>query len=435
MKKLTAKALKTFRDRLYLEIPDADLEGDLPPYYHPGEDSDEIAYMRDRRRELGGSVPRRVVVAKPVDLPPHDAYGELKKGSGKHEVATTMAFVRLLKDLLKHPDLGPRIVPIIPDEARTFGMDSLFPTQKIYSPHGQNYEAVDREMLLAYTESKEGQILHEGITEAGSMGSFAASGTSYSTFGEPTLPVYIFYSMFGFQRTGDSIWSAADQRARGFLIGATAGRTTLNGEGLQHEDGHSILLAATNPAVVTYDPAFAFEVAIIVEDGIRRMLGEDAEDLMYYVTLYNEPFVQPPMPEGLDAELVLKGLYRFREAPESRSHRAQILTSGSAMPLALGAQQLLADDWDVAADVWSAPGGRRAPAARRRGAAGSTGRSPGRCGAAAPSRRVERARLGAAAPQRPGLRPVEPAAPRRRAAGALRPPGAGGQRRTVCRRL
>ncbi|MBA3622421.1 MAG: pyruvate dehydrogenase (acetyl-transferring), homodimeric type, partial [Euzebyales bacterium] len=358
MKKLTTKALRKFRDRLYLDISDEQLEGDLPPYYHPGADSEEIEYMLERRRALGGSIPRRVVRAHPVDLPGDDAYGELKKGSGKREVATTMAFVRLLKDLFKHDDLGKRIVPIIPDEARTFGMDSLFPQQKIYSPHGQNYDSVDREMLLAYREATDGQILHEGITEAGSMGSFAAAGSSYATFGEHMLPVYIFYSMFGFQRTGDSIWSAADQRARGFLLGATAGRTTLNGEGLQHEDGQSLLLAATNPAVVTYDASFAYELAVIAEDAIGRMLGEgaDGEDVIYYLTMYNEPVVQPAIPDGLDEQLVLKGLYRYAEGDRDKSHRAQILASGSAMTLALEAQRLLADEWDVGADVWSAPG-------------------------------------------------------------------------------
>ncbi|MDQ3537778.1 MAG: pyruvate dehydrogenase (acetyl-transferring), homodimeric type [Actinomycetota bacterium] len=358
MKKLTTKALKTFRDRLYLDITDEQLEGDLPPYFHPGSDSEEIEYMRERRAALGGSIPRRVVRAQGIDLPPHDLYGELKKGSGKREVATTMAFVRLVKDLLKHPDLGQRIVPIIPDEARTFGMDSLFPQQKIYSPHGQNYDAVDREMLLSYQESQQGQILHEGITEAGSMASFAAAGTSYATFGEHMLPIYIFYSMFGFQRTGDSIWSAADQRARGFLLGATAGRTTLNGEGLQHEDGHSLLLAATNPAVLSYDASFAYELAVIAEDAIHRMLGEgaDGEDLLYYLTIYNEPVVQPPMPDGLDSGLILKGLYRYAEGDGGKSQRAQILASGSAMAMALQARQLLAEEWDVGADVWSAPG-------------------------------------------------------------------------------
>jgi pyruvate dehydrogenase E1 component len=356
MKKLTTKALKKFRDRLYLDISDEELEGDLPPYYHPGEDSEEIRYMLERRAELGGPLPTRIVKAGSIDLPDHDTYGELKRGSGKSEVATTMAFVRLLKDLLKHSDLGPRIVPIIPDEARTFGMDSLFPKQKIYSPFGQKYDAVDRDMLLSYKEATDGQILHEGITEDGSTASFIAAGTSYATHAVPMLPVYIFYSMFGFQRTGDVIWQAADQRARGFLLGATAGRTTLNGEGLQHEDGQSILLAASNPAVITYDPSFAFEIAAIAEDALERMLGEDPQDVMYYLTVYNEPVVQPAMPDGVDESDIVRGIYRYRKAEGQHSHRAQILTSGSTAPGALRAQQMLADDWDVAADLWSVPG-------------------------------------------------------------------------------
>ncbi|MGH8907267.1 MAG: pyruvate dehydrogenase (acetyl-transferring), homodimeric type [Egibacteraceae bacterium] len=360
MKKLTQKALKKFRDRLHLDISDEQLEGDLPPYYHPGPDSKEIEYMRERRRELDGFLPKRRVRVNSVRLPEKGYYDELKHGSGRHEVATTMAFVRLLKDLLKHPELGRRFVPIIPDEARTFGMDSLFPTLKIYSPHGQNYDAVDRTMLLSYKEAKDGQILHEGITEAGAMGSFAAAGTSYATFGEHIVPIYIFYSMFGFQRTGDLMWCAADQRARGFLLGATAGRTTLNGEGLQHQDGHSLLLASTNPAVVSYDPSFAYELSIIVEEALRRMLigGEhgQGEDVMYYLTLYNETVVQPPMPADLDPHHVLRGLYLFKPADQERRHRATLLASGSAMPLALEAAGLLARDWDVAADVWSAPG-------------------------------------------------------------------------------
>jgi len=360
MKKLTQKALKKFRDRLYLDISDEQLEGDLPPYYHPGQDSEEIEYMLQRRRELGGFLPKRRVQVNSVHLPEKGYYDELTRGSGRHEVATTMAFVRLLKDLLKHPELGKRFVPIIPDEARTFGMDSLFPSQRIYSPHGQRYEAVDRTMLLSYKEATDGQILHEGITEAGSMASFSAAGTSYATFGEHMVPIYIFYSMFGFQRTGDLMWSAADQRARGFLLGATAGRTTLNGEGLQHQDGHSLLLASTNPAVISYDPSFAYEIAIIVEEALRRMLagGEDGqgEDVMYYLTLYNEPVMQPPPPPGLDPEHVIRGLYLFKPAEEARLHRATLLASGSAMPLALEAARLLAEEWDVAADVWSAPG-------------------------------------------------------------------------------
>ena len=362
MKKLTQQALKKFRDRLYLDISDEQLEGDLPPYYHPGEDSEEYQYMMERRRQLGGAIPVRNRSYPAIDLPDHDVYGELKKGSGKSEVATTMAFVRLLKDVFKHKELGKRIVPIIPDEARTFGMDSLFPSKKIYSPVGQNYDPVDREMLLSYKESTDGQILHEGITEAGSAASFAAAGSSYSVFSEPMLPVYIFYSMFGFQRTGDAFWQAADQRARGFLIGATAGRTTLNGEGLQHEDGHSILLAASNPAMEVYDPSFAYEIAVLVEDAINRMYGSaegdesPGEDVIYYLTVYNEPVRQPAMPEGLDEELVRKGLYRYAEADGDNQLRAQLLASGSIMPETLRAQQLLTDEWGVGADVWSVPG-------------------------------------------------------------------------------
>ncbi|HEU0130085.1 MAG TPA: pyruvate dehydrogenase (acetyl-transferring), homodimeric type [Mycobacteriales bacterium] len=371
MKKLTKAELKEFRDRLYLDIPDKALEGDLPPYYHPGQDSDEIRYMLDRRRALGGFLPQRVVRAKPLPLPADDAYADLMTGSGKQEVATTMAFVRLLKDLLKAKGVGPRFVPVIPDEARTFGMDSLFPTLKIYSPHGQRYEAVDRELLLSYKESTEGGILHEGISEAGSMASVIAAGTSYATHGEPMIPVFVFYSMFGFQRVGDQIWQLGDQLGRGFLMGATAGRTTLNGEGLQHQDGHSQLLASTNPGCVAYDPAWAYEVAVIVKDGLRRMYGEDAEDVFYYVTVYNEPMPQPPAPDlpGLE-EGIVRGLYRYAAAPAAPAAaekpkgkgrngaaappRAQVLASGIAVRLAVQAQELLANDWGVAADVWSA---------------------------------------------------------------------------------
>ena len=274
-----------------------------------------------------------------------------------------MAFVRLLKELIKDEEIGPRFVPIIPDEARTFGMDSLFPTTKIYNPHGQHYTSVDRELILAYKESEQGQILHEGINEAGSTASFTAAGTSYATHGEPMIPIYIFYSMFGFQRTGDEFWAAADQMARGFLLGATAGRTTLNGEGLQHEDGHSLLLAATNPGVVAYDPAFSFEVAHITEDALVRMYGEDpggplgghrSPDVMYYLTVYNEPFQQPAEPEGLDVQGLLAGMYRYAEGPQrDGAQKAQMLASGVAVPWALRAQELLAQDWNVSADVWS----------------------------------------------------------------------------------
>jgi pyruvate dehydrogenase E1 component len=259
----------------------------------------------------------------------------------------------MLKDLVKDPALGNRIVPIIPDEARTFGMDSLFPTMKIYSPHGQQYTAVDRELMLSYKESTSGVILHEGINEAGSVASFTAVGSSYSTHDEPMIPIYIFYSMFGFQRTGDAFWAASDQLVRGFVVGATAGRTTLNGEGLQHEDGHSHLLAATNPAVVAYDPAFAYELGHIVKDGLRRMYGENSENVYYYLTVYNEPYVHPAEPENLDVDGLLKGIYLYSPAKISRKKNAQILASGVGVNWAVKAQQLLADDWGVNAAVWS----------------------------------------------------------------------------------
>jgi pyruvate dehydrogenase E1 component len=355
MKKLTLDDLKTFRDRLYLEIPDSALEENpyLPPYYHPGQESDEYAYMQERRKALGGGIPSRRTKSKALDLPPTEAYHDLKRGSGKQKVATTMAFVRLLKDLMKDKNIGKRWVPIIPDEARTFGMDSLFPTAKIYSPFGQNYTPVDRELFLSYRESETGQILHEGINEAGSVASFTAAGTSYATHDEPMIPMYIFYSMFGFQRTADGLWAAADQMSRGFLLGATAGRTTLNGEGLQHEDGHSHLIAATNPAVTAYDPAFAFEIAYIMEDALRRMYGDKPEDIYYYLTVYNEPISQPAEPAEVDVNGLLRGMYLYSPARSGDGPRARILASGTGMQWALKAQRLLAEDWGVAAEVWS----------------------------------------------------------------------------------
>ncbi len=363
MKKLSKVDLRDFRDRLQLPISDRELAGDLPPYYQPDPNSPEMDYLRQRRDQLGGSLPRRVVAAKPLPQPDQSRFAGLRKGSGNQPVATTMAFVRLLKELMRDEHMGRRFVPIVPDEARTFGMDSLFPTAKIYSPHGQNYEAVDRQLLLSYTEATTGQMLQEGITEAGCMGSTIAAATSYATHGEHMIPIFIFYSMFGFQRIGDMTWAMADQLGRGFLLGATAGRTTLNGEGLQHEDGHSPLLASTNPAVVHYDPAFGFELAHIVREGLRRMTGSSpehpqGEDIYYYLTVYNEPYVQPTEPEGLDVEALLQGMYRYADAPEvpaaeQAAARAQILASGVAVQWALEAQHLLATEWGVAADVWS----------------------------------------------------------------------------------
>ena len=355
MKKLKLEDLKSLRDRLYLEIDDEKLDEKLPPYFHPGKESPEFQYMMEKRAELGGSVPRRRSKSKPLPQPQDSDFAVMTRGSGAQEIATTMAFVRLLKDLAKVEGLGHRIVPIIPDEARTFGMDSLFPTMKIYSPHGQQYLAVDRELMLSYKESTSGVILHEGINEAGSTASFTAVGTSYSTHDEPMIPVYIFYSMFGFQRTGDAFWAAADQMARGFVMGATAGRTTLNGEGLQHEDGHSQLLASTNPAVVAYDPAFAFELGHIVKDGLRRMYGENSENIFYYLTVYNEPYVQPAEPENLDVKGLLQGIYLYSKAKKQRraKRRVNLLASGVALNWALKAQDLLASDWKIGANVFS----------------------------------------------------------------------------------
>ncbi|WP_155829494.1 pyruvate dehydrogenase (acetyl-transferring), homodimeric type [Gordonia alkanivorans] len=355
MKKLTLDDLKAFRDSTRIPISDEQLEKDpyLPPYYHPGKDSPELQYMLDRRKTLGGFLPSRRTKAKVLEADTSSALKTTEKGSGKQQVATTMALVRVFKDLLRDKEIGKRIVPIIPDEARTFGMDSWFPTLKIYNRNGQLYTSVDAELMLAYKESSEGQILHEGINEAGSAASFAAVGTSYATHDEPMIPLYIFYSMFGFQRTGDSFWAAADQMARGFVIGATAGRTTLTGEGLQHADGHSPLLAATNPAVVAYDPAFAYELGHIVDDGLKRMYGEDPEDVFYYITVYNEPISQPAKPEHVDHEGIVKGGYLFQKAPENKEYPANILVSGITMPDALRASELLAEEWNVGADVYS----------------------------------------------------------------------------------
>ncbi|GAA3746424.1 pyruvate dehydrogenase (acetyl-transferring), homodimeric type [Leifsonia bigeumensis] len=356
MKKLTLDNLKDFRDAMQIPITDAVLEENpyLPPFYHPGENDPAIQYLLERRRALGGFVPERRSRYTQLALPDDSAYEVARRGSGKQEVATTMAFARLLKDLLKSKDFGHRIVPIIPDEARTFGMDAYFPTAKIYNPNGMHYTSVDRDLLLAYKESEQGQILHVGINEAGAFSAFTATGTSYATHGEPLIPVYVFYSMFGFQRTGDGMWAAGDQMARGFIMGATAGRTTLTGEGLQHADGHSHLLASTNPSVVSYDPAYGYELGHIVKAGLERMYGgqHPHPDVMYYITIYNEPLVQPAEPENLDLEGLLKGIYLLKRS-DAGGPRAQLLASGVAVPWILEAQELLARDWGVAADVWS----------------------------------------------------------------------------------
>lgn len=357
MKKLTPDDLKKFRDRLYLPISDRDLEESYEktggaPFFHPGKDSPEIEYMMERRHQLGGSLPRRVVRASSLKLPGDEIYAELKQGSGKNKIATTMAVVRLLRDWMKNPDIGERIVPIAPDEYRTFGMDSMFPSAKVYNPGGQQYDPVDRKLLLSYKESAQGQMLHEGISEAGAMASATAAGSAYSTHGEHMIPFYIFYSMFGFQRTGDSIWAMADQLARGFLIGATAGRTTLTGEGLQHADGHSPLIAATNPAVVHYDPAFAFEVSHIMQSGLERMYGADAENVIFYITVYNEPVSMPAEPADVDVEGILKGIHKVSTG-EGEGPRVQLLASGVGYPWVADAARLLAEEWGVQADTWS----------------------------------------------------------------------------------
>ncbi len=352
-KKLNDDELRLFRDRFDIPVRDADLHE--TPFYRPPEDSEEIQYLKDRRRALGGSLPHRRVRSEPLALPKDDIWKSFLAGVNR-EVSTTMVFVQMLTQLMKDPEIGKQVVPIVPDEARTFGMESLFRQFGIYAHVGQNYEPVDKGMLLYYREAQDGQILEEGITEAGSMASFIAAGTSYATHGKDMIPFFIFYSMFGFQRIGDLVWAAADQRTRGFLLGATSGRTTLNGEGLQHEDGHSHVLASTVPNLLCYDPAFAYEVAAIIRDGLRRMYRE-REDVFYYITLYNENYPMPPMPEGIE-EGILKGLYKFRAAPEPAAAapppRVHLLGSGSLLREALRAQEILAERYGVAADVWSA---------------------------------------------------------------------------------
>jgi len=356
IKKMTKGELRAFRARLYLEdqIPDEVLEADLPPYYRPPEDSPEYQYMVSRRKVLAGSLPNRTVRAKPLPMPDPKVFVGFREGSGDQKASTTMVFARLVRSLLRDKNMGARVVPIIPDEARTFGMDGLFSEVMIYAPFGQQYEPVDAKYALSYKEAADGQILEEGITEAGSMASFTAAGTAYATHGVHMVPFFIFYSMFGFQRVGDLIWAFGDIRGRGFLCGATAGRTTLQGEGLQHCDGHSLLLASTVPTVAAYDPAFAYELAVIIEDGMRRMYGPEPEDIFYYLTLYNDDeHAMPPMPDGVE-EGIRKGIYRFAPAPEGPTRRATIVFSGSAHAAALEARQLLAERHDVAAELWSA---------------------------------------------------------------------------------
>jgi pyruvate dehydrogenase E1 component len=354
-KKLNEKELREFRKRFSIPISDEEVVD--TPFYRPPADSPETQYLLERRKALGGFLPQRTETKERLEVPPLSGFKEFLQGSERFEVSTTMAFVRLLSNLLRNKNIGRSIVPIIPDEARTFGMDPLFREIGIYSSKGQLYEPVDRESLLYYHEAKDGQILEEGITEAGATASFIAAGTSYASQGQPMIPFYVYYSMFGFQRVGDLNWAAGDIRAKGFLLGGTAGRTTLNGEGLQHEDGHSLLHASTIPTLMAYDPAFAYEVAVIIQDGLRRMYA-DGENLFYYLTLYNENYAMPPMPES-SAEGILNGLYKFSGGEKERKVRAHILGSGPLLRHALAAQKILLEQYGVSTDVWSATSYKR----------------------------------------------------------------------------
>jgi pyruvate dehydrogenase E1 component len=349
-KKMNEKELREFRARF--DIPISDEEIAEYPFYRPAQDSPEMKYLLARRQKLGGPLPKRVVRASKLEVPAVEEFaGAALKGTGSSAASTTMAFVTLLRTLLRNEKIGRNIVPIIPDEARTFGMDPMFKEFKIYSSKGQIYDPVDTKSIAPYVEAKDGQILEEGITEAGAMSSFIAAGSSYANCGVNMIPFFIYYSMFGFQRIGDQIWLAGDIKAKGFLLGATYGRTTLNGEGLQHQDGHSLLVASTVPTIYAYDPAFGYEVATVVADGLKRMYA-DGEEVFYYITLYNENYLQPAMPEGV-RDGILKGLYRFQPGTKNARHKAHILGSGPIIRSALRAQEILAT-YDVSADVWSA---------------------------------------------------------------------------------
>jgi pyruvate dehydrogenase E1 component len=352
-KKLDDEGVRYFRDRFNVPVPDEKISE--VPYYHPGADSEEVRYMKKRRDELGGFLPQRRVDCEPLEVPDLDAFSKVMAASGEREISTTMAFVRCLTVLLRDKRIKDRIVPIICDEARTFGMEGLFRQIGIYAPFGQLYEPVDSDQLAYYKEETKGQVLQEGITEAGSMSSWIAAATSYASTGEPMIPFYTFYSMFGFQRIGDLAWAAGDMRARGFLIGGTSGRTTLNGEGLQHEDGHSQVQAGLIPNCVSYDPTFAYELAVIIQDGLRRMYAE-GEDVYYYITVLNENYPQPEMPEGAE-DGIRKGMYLYRdsglETRDSDKPVVQLMGSGSILREVIAAADILKDDYGVESDIWS----------------------------------------------------------------------------------
>jgi pyruvate dehydrogenase E1 component len=352
-KKMTEDALLAYRDRFELPLSDEQVRN--AEYYRPPADSDEMQFLRERREALGGSVPvRRRKAQERLEVPALELFSSQLEGTGEREISTTMAFVRILAALLRDKQIGPRVVPIVPDESRTFGMEGLFRQVGIYAPFGQRYQPQDAEQLMFYKEDAHGQILEEGITEAGSISSFIAAGTSYSAHGAQMVPFYIYYSMFGYQRVGDLIWAAGDSRARGFMLGGTAGRTTLNGEGLQHEDGHSHVLFSVLPNCRAYDPAYSYEVATIIQDGLQQMVGEQ-QDVFYYLTLLNENYRHPPMPDGT-RDGILRGMYLLREGSSPRSRkrpRVQLLGSGAILREVLAAAELLEQDWDVLADVWS----------------------------------------------------------------------------------
>jgi len=349
-KSLNENELRNFRTRFGIPISDDDVA--KAPFFRPSDDSPEMQYIRERRESLGGSVPSRSTENEPLKMPPDKIWDEFNKSSGDRSIATTMAFVAVLRKLLQDKEIGKYIVPIIPDEARTFGMDPLFRQFGIYSSVGQLYEPVDKDVVSYYKEAVDGQILEEGITEAGSMSSFIAAGSAYSTHGVNTIPFFVYYSMFGMQRIGDLVWLAGDMRVKGFMVGGTAGRTTLNGEGLQHEDGHSHLLAYPVPNLMAYDPAFAYEIAVIIRDGIRRMYVEQ-EDIFYYLTIENETYSMPAMPKGVE-EGIIKGLYKFRASKTKRSKlRAQLFGSGAIMNRVIEAQKILEDQFNVSTDIWS----------------------------------------------------------------------------------